>query len=437
MRLAFIEPEVPNREFSTVSYAARLFIDALTADGHEVHAVLPLPQRSMISDEVTRARWIQELEDAGVPVTVVPGDPPEAPFHGRMAWRKEQARRLLRPRVGDYFAHVALAPAMAQTLDAIEPDVLFIWGGYEGIAATHEAVTAPRFAFMGDPAHLPDVYRRSPPLVGRGPRLTPPHALFRLEAWRKSQMMTRMLARCDAVAATSSHHAAWFRRHGVGRCQYLHNMVPDWGGPKWMERRLQEEPSGKFKILLMGHVGGTATLAGLYLLADEVLPALEHLLGSGFEVHVCGRGELPADLAAKLDRPSVRMRGYVDDIVTEIRSSDIFLVPTPIKLGVRVRIPYAWSVGACVVAHRANSQGLPELRDQTNALLASDGLRLARAIARAYHDAPLRSGLISEGRTTYEAEFSRDAVYPKILAELDRIAVRRLHPGNRIAKAAA
>ena len=39
MRVAFIEPEVPNTEHSTVSYSARLFIDAIRDAGHQVTAV--------------------------------------------------------------------------------------------------------------------------------------------------------------------------------------------------------------------------------------------------------------------------------------------------------------------------------------------------------------------------------------------------------------
>ena len=433
MRIAFIEPEVPNREFSTVSHCARLFLDALQRADHEVTAVLPLPSRSMISDDLTRQRWIQELKDDGIPVVVTPGDPPAAPPLTGLAWRRNQARRLLRPIIADYFAHVGLRDSMAAALAPLRPDVLFIWGGYEGVAASHAIDIAPRFAFMGDPGHLPGLYRERPPIVGSRWPTSPRFALYRLEARRKAQVMNRMLRQCEAVGATAAHHAEWFRTHGVPQCVYLPNMVPDWGGPAWRERRQAAKQTGPFKIVLMGHVTGTATLAGLHLFANDTLPVLERELGDGFVVHICGKGSLPTSLSDKLQGYGVRMRGYVDDIVTEIRSSDVFLVPTPIELGIRVRIPYAWSAGACVVTHQANAAGLPELRHGHNALLASSGVALAQAIIRVARDPVLQHRLILAGRDTYETSYAHPVTFNKVMGQIDRIVDASSFERQRIA----
>ncbi|MEE9286117.1 MAG: glycosyltransferase, partial [Dehalococcoidia bacterium] len=367
-------------------------------------------------------RWLRELQEEGIPVEVLPGDPPPSPALGQVRGRLARLRRVLRPRIDDVFPHVALAGEMSAALARVRPDVIFLWGGYEGVAATHGTDLPPRFAFMGDPVHLPGLARSRPPLAAARPTWSPSRMLTRLEVMRQAQVMVRLLARCDSVAATAAHHAAWFRRRGLAQCRYLPNMAPDWGGVHW-ERRRQEQPARRrLKIVCLGHVTGTATLAGLHLLADETLPALERALGRSFELHICGKGQLPTDLAARLDRPSVRLRGYVDDIVTELLSADVFLVPTPIELGIRVRIPYAWSVGCCVVAHRANAAGLPELAHEENALLASDGPGLADAVARVCRDPGLRRRLGRGGRQTYETHFSREVVSAKIVGELERLA---------------
>ncbi|MCH7553840.1 MAG: hypothetical protein IIC82_07580, partial [Chloroflexi bacterium] len=260
MHIAFIEPEVPNWEHSTVGYSARLFLGGMKATGHEVTAVLPLPSRGMISDDLTRQRWIQELKDDGIPVVVTPGDPPAAPPLTGLAWRRNQARRLLRPIIADYFAHVGLRDSMAAALAPLQPDVLFIWGGYEGVAATHAIDIAPRFALVGDPGHLPGLYRQYPPFTGRRWPTSPSLFLYRLEARRKAQVMNRMLANCEAVGAVANHHAAWFRAQGVPQCTYIRNAGPDWGSPDWMKRRQAAKQPGPFKIVLIGHVTGTATL---------------------------------------------------------------------------------------------------------------------------------------------------------------------------------
>ena len=426
MRVAFIEPEVPNTEHSTVSYSARLFIDAIRDAGHQVTAVLPLPRQSLIADLATRHRWLEELRDAGIPTEVVSGDPPNAPIRSRAAGRVDRLRRLLRPRIDDVFPHVALAGAMSEALARARPDVLFLWGGYEGIAATDGTHLAPRFAFVGDPVHMPGLFRGLPPLASRRHAWSPSRLVTRLEAARQAQVMVRLLGRCESVAATAAHHAAWFRRQGLNGCRYLPNIVPDWGGAQWERRRLAQPTRRRLKIVCMGHVGGTATLAGLHLLADETLPALERALGRSFELHICGKGQLPAGLARRLDRPSVRLRGFVDDIVAELLTADVFLVPTPIELGIRVRIPYAWSLGSCVVAHRANAAGLAELVHEENALLASDGVGLAEAVVRACRQPGLRARLGRAGRRTYETHFSREVVSAKVVGELERLAGARV-----------
>lgn len=176
---------------------------------------------------------------------------------------------------------------------------------------------------------------------------------------------------------------------------------------------------------MMGHVGGTATLAGLYLLANETLPLLEQSLGSSFEIHICGKDQLPADLVTKLNRPSVRLRGFVDDVITELLTCDVFMVPTSIPLGVRGRIPYAWSCGCCVVSHQANTLGLPEMIHEGNALIAADGRGLAQTVIRAYKDPALRTRIGISGRRTYETQFSYSRTSNAIIAELERLVATR------------
>jgi glycosyltransferase involved in cell wall biosynthesis len=75
-----------------------------------------------------------------------------------------------------------------------------------------------------------------------------------------------------------------------------------------------------------------------------------------------------------------------------------------------------------VIAHRANAYGLPEMRHEYNALLASTGEGLASEIIRAFHDEELRWHLSLKGRETYERFFSYEVTSRKIFAELERVA---------------
>jgi hypothetical protein len=303
--------------------------------------------------------------------------------------------------------------------------VLFIWGNWPAVAATYGLRIAPKFAFVGDPAHSPHLFRSWPPFLSRSAIISPRWWYNRVRIMQLAKMTVRLLSEFESVAATAAHHAEWFRKKGLSHCQYLPNMVPDWGGVDWQERRREQPCNDKFKIVLVGPLQSTPNVTGLYLFANKTLPVLRRELGNSFEVHICGKGTLPPDLVPKLDCPSVHLRGFVDDIVSELLSSDVFLVPTPIKLGARWRIPYAWSVGCCVIAHQANALGLPEIKHGQNALLAPTGKGLALEILRVFNDKELRLRLGFEGRRTYESCFAYDVTSRKVLGELERLTQKR------------
>jgi glycosyltransferase involved in cell wall biosynthesis len=193
--------------------------------------------------------------------------------------------------------------------------------------------------------------------------------------------------------------------------------VPD---PGPVERTHRERPT----ILLVGHFRGVVTLEGLELFTREVLPALEHELGpDGFEVRIAGGYEPPPELARRLDRPSVRLLGHVDDAAAEFRAAHVMLVPNSIPLGIRVRIVTALSYGTCVVTHEANRQGIPELEHERNALVAGTAEQLAEETLRALRDADLRRRVGTGGRGTYERDFRPDVSVGRIASVLDQIRV--------------
>jgi glycosyltransferase involved in cell wall biosynthesis len=115
------------------------------------------------------------------------------------------------------------------------------------------------------------------------------------------------------------------------------------------------------------------------------------------------------------------MRGFVEDIIAEIFSSHVFLVVNPINLGIRVRVPYAWSMGACVISHQVNISGLPEMIHEKNALLGKNAPEIVDQILKIYQDADLRKRLEEGGRKTYDEFFSFKVTTGKILGEFERI----------------
>jgi glycosyltransferase involved in cell wall biosynthesis len=116
------------------------------------------------------------------------------------------------------------------------------------------------------------------------------------------------------------------------------------------------------------------------------------------------------------------MVGQVEPATEEFLRCDVLLVPTPIRLGIRVRILTGFATGSCIVAHTANSLGIPELIDGKNALLGSTGPQLAAAVLRASADSALRAQLRREARRTYEQCFSLETAGRLIVDELEQVA---------------
>ena len=86
--------------------------------------------------------------------------------------------------------------------------------------------------------------------------------------------------------------------------------------------------NGIIKIVgSIGNVDATGNWLGLWMLLEKLLPELK--LGFGrtkFEIHIFGSGVLDQQFEQYKSDAVVKIRGFVDDIDSEIASSDVFLV---------------------------------------------------------------------------------------------------------------
>jgi glycosyltransferase involved in cell wall biosynthesis len=321
---------------------------------------------------------------------------------------RARLRRTFRPPAETLYPTLIDQPAVRDAVTGTGAEAAFVYH-FESLAASRD-LGVPRFAAVGDPPHLSALYhfRRSPSL----------RAIGRLQAQvrRQPPLLVEMLNECSAAGAFAAHHAAWLRRKGAERCEYLQTPVPD-PGP------VDRDEADKPRILLVGHLKGAVTLEGLQRFATGVLPRLEDELGAdGFEVRLAGGFDPPPKLARALDRPSVRLLGHVEDAGPEFRSAHVMLVPNSITLGIRVRIITAFAYGCCIVTDRANTLGIPELAHEHNALIADSPEGLARETLRALGDSALRARLGAAARGTYERAFQPRIAVGRIADTLERIA---------------
>jgi glycosyltransferase involved in cell wall biosynthesis len=411
---------VPNPTASGGAVTAWTIMRQLLELGHEVTVLTLVDPHVWDPTDVSAAERAQRVREAGAEVVPVLSGAWEF-VQTRPRSLADRVRRAARPPDAELFPTLVDSPSVRNAVAETGADVAFVYH-YEMLAASR-GLDVPRVGAVGDPPHLSALYRFREQLPS--PRAL--RGLSRLQAQLRQQprLLVRYLQECAAAGAFAAHHAEWLRRRGVHGCRYLHTPVPDPGPPL-----VDGGSAGRPTILLIGHLKGVVTLEGLRLFASEVLPRLERELGpDGFEVRIAGGYDPPSWLARLLDRPSVRLLEHVEEIGPELRAAHVLVVPNSLPLGIRVRIVTGFSYGACIVSHRANARGIPELADGVNALLGGSADELAASVVRALGDVELRRRLGLGARATYEGHFAPDVAVGEIAATLE--AVRRRVPAAR------
>lgn len=307
-------------------------------------------------------------------------------------------------------------------LSSICPDLLLMYH-WESLSVAYGIKDIPKIGLVGDPLNLPYEFRleferqlkRRP-----GPFKMAINILLRNRIKVQKEIMIKLLKDCSLCGAFAYHHAQMFKELGVRYCNYFRTPLPDYLMDGVKKRPLSEKP----KILLLGHLKGIATLSGIRLFIDEIMPFLEkNMKEEEFRVHIVGGffENLPKEMKKALDKPYIIIRGHVNPIDSEFLSSDLLLVPTPIELGIRVRIITAFSFGTPVVAHIANSKGIPELKHEENSLLSDSGIGLAKETVRLIKDRLLQKLLSENGRKTYEKYFSLNSAGRNIVTQAQQL----------------
>jgi glycosyltransferase involved in cell wall biosynthesis len=411
---------VPNPTAGGATLTNWTVVQYLLEQGHEV-AVVPLLGGEYVDPTgATLEQRVEALEALGATVTPVHSQAGEE----RSTLRTSPGARLRRwANPADELLYPTLADrgVVRGALEAAKPDVVFAYH-WDALAALEGVHVAPKLGVAVDLSHLPHLYRWRADL-----RREPARSLRRLPnlqglVRRQPRLMARFLRDCEAAGDFAAHHAAWLRTHGAPHCRYLRTPVPDPLGEEW--RTARDHAAGeKPQLLLMGHLRGIATLEGLQLALERVLPILERELGSeGFEVRLVGGFDPPPELARLLDRPSIRLSGHTEDPGDAFLTARAMLVPTPIKLGTRVRIISAFSYGTPVVAHEANALGIPELEHGDNTWLGRTPEQLAAGVLAVFRDDALRRKLSERGRATFDQFFAPPVAVGRIEEILQRIA---------------
>lgn len=338
---------------------------------------------------------------------------------------------------GVFYPSYALRHELAGRVRDSRADVCFHLWTSAAFGACAE-VEAPVFAYAGNPDHYSMAARLKHPELFGVPQRTLRNRV-KLALWRRAydrfeDVVVRLALRSTWIGCVSAPNADYYSRHGHPRAFYVQNM--------WPQLAQQAEAPEPAENRIVGNLGGqyaTGNTFGARLLAREVLPALDRLLGEDYTVHLYGAGRFAEPVARELEHPRVVNRGFVDDIDAELQSAKVFLLcnnSNPDFVVGHTRILHAWSVGSCLVAHTNMARAMPEIVHGENALLGSTGAELAGHVAAACEDAELRHAIVEGGRKTWEGDFRPEIVVERIVRRIEADLERVLRPGSALPAAA-
>lgn len=418
MRTALLSTAVPDPgSGSGAAITLALIATALVERGHEV-TICPL----VYPEYVTPSGADHERQvEIGTSLGYVLQPVQSQAWSGAPVDRTAAARirRAWRPDMAELYPQARDAEPVGRALERVAPDAVLVYG-FAALAAS-TGLGLPRLAATSDP---PEEALRAR-AFGRWRRRPNPlriareavHLQAAIRAYKR--LALELLGSCEAVGAFGAQHADALRRAGIS-CNYYRTPIADPGPPA--APAANERP----RLLLVGHLQGTATLDGLRVF-EAMLPHLERMLGrDGFEVRIVGGYQPPPTMHALLEHPAVNLAGFVDDVDAEFRAADVLVVPVSIQLGVRVRVLTGFAHGNCIVTHRANAQGIPELAHGQNALLGSSAAELAGLVVSALQDVQLAMRLRRGARETYERFFTPAVAGAPLAETLERIADARL-----------
>jgi hypothetical protein len=341
------------------------------------------------------------------------------PFVLATEWkRRSRLLRWLAPEETDFYPEAMLRPTAEKAAMAFRPDLVFIpWS--EAATSLLAELPVTKFAYYGNPDAKSGVARAAFTRAHGGSFLS--YARERWHLARLERVHLKTMRRYDYLGDVAANDASYYRRHGHSNAFYIRNLWIDRVGTAWRVKRERERTDPLVIVGNLGKLGATANTHGLEVLARDVLPELRRALaGRNFEIHVFGAGAPHPAIAPLLAALEIRLRGFVDDIDSELMTAPLFLClnnMSRFKVG-HTRYLHAWSLGGCVVAHRDAALSMPEMVSGENCLLGETAAEIADMVAAAAGDGALRRRLGEAGYATFVERFTAGPVVNEILAHV-------------------
>jgi glycosyltransferase involved in cell wall biosynthesis len=429
MHVVFITPKfIPNHETGGAAIYNQVAIEHLIETGHQATLIhFEALQHNALYPEAAMA-----LTKMGV--KIVSFSQPKVP--------KQKPRVISTPTTSDIFPHVLLEDEVIAFINQAKPDLIFAYGD-GAMAPIRDLKNIPVIVQLGDPMHLIQLIRwRYDFFYGYPFGFNVDTLKWGLRFFNSLRFdmpsilsyprhLKSILKNIACSVTVCPQHIERYETLTGRKCYFTPIPLTDSIGPNWEEKRktVQLNKNEQIKLLWVGKPANTENRYAVRFLVRELFPELIKLIPpEQFELHIVGDDRnAPKELLQLAQKFSnIHIRGHVHDIDTEWISADVYLVTNTTTVGARTRILSSFSGGNCVVAHVANTAGIPALRDGENILIGRTGQEMAQQIYKAVQDESMRIRLGRAGRTVYETYYEK-SVAAQFLVDIFQKTVDEFH----------
>jgi glycosyltransferase involved in cell wall biosynthesis len=332
-------------------------------------------------------------------------------------------------RIEDFYPTVRIKEQVLKRVHEQHSGVILTLWSQEGVAATHNS-DVPRIVYHGDVDFVIQSarLRDSKLFLGEGKLknfFKNIYRWYRLAHLKKIEL--EVFNKTEIMAHITQWNADYFSKNGHKRSLYVGNLWSDRLNRGYQGNGNALLPSTKntqYKII--GHFGRLSATGGTYglnYLLNEVVPALENELSDlDYSVHIIGAGQINPRLKDKLNQKRVVVRGFVEDLDSEIKSADAVLMlnNSGRYVAAFTRHIVVWSLRGCLICHANSKLAIPEIENEKNALFAQTPEKIAKMVRRVIENKELNQKLREEGRKMYESFFSPEHIADRINKEIIR-----------------
>ena len=182
------------------------------------------------------------------------------------------------------------------------------------------------------------------------------------KSWLKRQLILPVVERCERVSYLNCDYNIFLTEEDKAKFKEVYgaSTTKDFVGGCFLRKGdeiksdcLKPFNNNRLKIVISGTMGNVQNLDGLTYFLDELYP----LMPDGMDVVLTGKNPPQSLIKRVEDYPNITIIPNPKDILSKKEQCDIFLCPTRLGGGMKLRVMDGFRCGLPVIAHKISARG--------------------------------------------------------------------------------